>query len=90
MQFALCSKYTTKGLQEFEGSTRRYEPIYLWIVISSVKCILTICNLVISYNGFEGRICVMIAAVPDHCLLFLIVQKIKELFVDLNNIDFPW
>ena len=32
----------------------------------------------------------MIAAVPDHSLLFLIVQQINELFVDLNHTDFPW
>ena len=33
-------------------------------------CILTICNIVISRFGFEGWIWVLIASVPDLCILF--------------------
>ena len=38
------------------------------LTLSSL-CILSICNFRISLFGFEGRIWVLIAPVPGHCLI---------------------
>ena len=36
-------------------------------------CILTICKIIISRFGFEGWIGVLIASVPDLCMLLLLI-----------------
>ena len=42
-------------------------------------CILTICNFSYFPFGFEDRICVLIAPVPGHCILFTF-RKESSLF----------
>ena len=36
---------------------------------------LTVCNLVFPRFGYVGVICVLIAAVPDHCILVVYMLK---------------
>ena len=44
-------------------------------------CIMSICNVVDSHFGFEGKTLVMIAPVPDHCNFFSYGQTLFAIII---------